>query len=79
MTDIEDAIQAMENLNMVLSITDSERHAANLAIQALKEKAERIKGCEGCKYFREDRYEDICYLCSRNTEITDMYRKENAE
>jgi len=79
MTDIEDAIQAMENLNMVLSITDSERHAANLAIQALKEKAERIKGCEGCKYFHANRYEDICHLCCRNSEIIDMYRKENAE
>ena len=52
MTDIEDAIQAMENLNMVLSITDSERHAANLAIQALKEKAEREKGCEYCNAYK---------------------------
>lgn len=48
MNEIENAIHSMQNLNLVISITESERNAVNLAIQALQEKAEREKGCEYC-------------------------------
>lgn len=66
MTDTEKSIRAMENLNMVLSITDSERHAANLAIQALQEKAEREKGCDECNYGCGDCANSGCEKCYKD-------------
>lgn len=37
----QEAIKAMHNLNMVLSITPSEREAVNMAIAALEEQQRR--------------------------------------
>ena len=37
----QEAIKAMHNLNMVLSITPSEREAVNMAIAALEEQQSR--------------------------------------
>lgn len=42
------AINSMNNLNMVLSITESERNSVNLAIEVLQQAKERESGCKHC-------------------------------
>ena len=46
--ELENAIKALNNLNLVLSISDSERKAVNIALEILQEKLEHEKGCKHC-------------------------------
>lgn len=70
----QEAIKAMHNLNMVLSITPSEREAVNMAIAALEEqkpmKVEKSKSaqypykCPQCGYLMEIGYKH-CISCGQ--------------
>lgn len=49
MNEIEQAIKAIENIAEYWTCRPSERQAAQLALAALREQAERSKGCVWCK------------------------------
>lgn len=67
----QEAIKSMENLNLVLSITDSERESVNMAIKALEKQIP--KKVLLCRNMMTKENVFVCPSCNRIVESTNFH------